>query len=398
MKTIDNLNFKGFRAIIRVDFNVPLNDKFEVTDTTRIDAAIPTVKKILNDGGIVILMSHLGRPKSGPEEKYSLKHLLPVLDKKLGLKVKFADDCIGEEAVRIAASMKSGEVLLLENLRFYKEEEKGDEAFAHKLARLADVYINDAFGTAHRAHASTAVIAQFFPKDKYFGYVMAGELASINKVMKEPSRPFTAILGGAKVSGKIEIINNLLDKVDNLIIGGGMMFTFIKAMGGQIGNSLVEDDLIETARKAIIDAKEKGVNMLIPTDSIIADKFDNEANRKSCQANKIPDGWMGLDIGEQTITAFEKTIKNSKTILWNGPMGVFEIDIFATGTNEIAKALAEATQKGAVTIVGGGDSASAIAKAGLEDKVTHVSTGGGASLEFLEGKKLPGVEALSEVN
>jgi len=394
MKTIDNLNFKGFRAIIRVDFNVPLNDKFEVTDTTRIDAAIPTVKKILNDGGIVILMSHLGRPKSGPEEKYSLKHLLPVLDKKLGLKVKFADDCIGEEAVRIAASMKSGEVLLLENLRFYKEEEKGDEAFAHKLARLADVYINDAFGTAHRAHASTAVIAKFFPKDKYFGYVMAGELASINKVMKEPSRPFTAILGGAKVSGKIEIINNLLDKVDNLIIGGGMMFTFIKAMGGQIGNSLVEDDLIETARKAIIDAKEKGVNMLIPTDSIIADKFDNEANRKSCQANKIPDGWMGLDIGEQTITAFEKTIKNSKTILWNGPMGVFEMSNFANGTKKIALAIADSTSKGAFSLIGGGDSVAAINKFNLAIKVSYVSTGGGAMLEFIEGKTLPGVAAI----
>lgn len=396
MKTIDNLNLNGLKAIIRVDFNVPLNDKFEVTDTNRIDAAIPTIQKIVADGGMVILMSHLGRPKAGPEIKYSLKHLLPVLNQKLGKEVKFAPDCIGDEAVTMAAGMKNGDVLLLENLRFYKEEEKGDEAFAQKLARLADVYVNDAFGTAHRAHASTAIIAKFFPKDKYFGYVMANELASINKVMKEPSRPFTAILGGAKVSGKIEIINNLLDKVDNLIIGGGMMFTFIKAMGGQVGNSLIENELLETATKAIADAKAKGVNLLIPTDAIIADKFDNEANRKSCNAGEIPDGWMGLDIGEKSLAAFIQTINSSKTILWNGPMGVFEMPNFAHGTEQVALAIAGATSKGAFSLIGGGDSVAAINKYHLAEKVSYVSTGGGAMLEFIEGKILPGVAAVEE--
>lgn len=394
MKTIDNLNFNSLKAIIRVDFNVPLNDKFEVTDTNRIDAAIPTIKKILNDGGMVILMSHLGRPKSGPEDKFSLRHLLPILSSKIGVEVKFANDCIGEEAVKMAAAMKNGEVLLLENLRFYKEEEKGNEDFAQKLARLADVYVNDAFGTAHRAHASTAIIAKFFPKDKYFGYVMANELAHINKVMKEPGRPFTAILGGAKVSGKIEIIRNLLDKVDNLIIGGGMMFTFIKAMGGQVGNSLIEDDLIETAKQAISDAKSKGVKLLIPEDAIIADKFDNEANRKSCPSNEIPDGWMGLDIGEKTRVQFIEVITNSKTILWNGPMGVFEMPNFSAGTEQIAHAIARATANGAFSLIGGGDSVAAINQYNLGDKVSYVSTGGGAMLEFIEGKELPGVTAI----
>jgi len=396
MKTIDNLNFNGLKAIIRVDFNVPLNDKFEVTDTNRIDAAIPTIQKIVADGGMVILMSHLGRPKTGPEMKFSLHHLLPVLNQRLGKEIKFAPDCIGDEAVTMAAGMKNGDVLLLENLRFYKEEEKGDEAFAQKLARLADVYVNDAFGTAHRAHASTAIIAKFFPKDKYFGYVMANELASINKVMKEPSRPFTAILGGAKVSGKIEIINNLLDKVDNLIIGGGMMFTFIKAMGGQVGNSLIENELLETATKAIADAKTKGVNLLIPTDAIIADKFDNEANRKSCSAGEIPDGWMGLDIGEKSLAAVIETINSSKTILWNGPMGVFEMPNFAHGTEQVALAIAGATSKGAFSLIGGGDSVAAINKYHLAEKVSYVSTGGGAMLEFIEGKILPGVAAVEE--
>ncbi|MBE0640140.1 MAG: phosphoglycerate kinase [Bacteroidales bacterium] len=394
MKTIDNLNFNNLKAIIRVDFNVPLNEKFEVTDTNRIDAAIPTIKKIQKDGGMVILMSHLGRPKTGPEDKFSLRHLLPVLSEKLGTAVKFAGDCIGEEAVKMAAAMKSGEVLLLENLRFYKEEEKGNEDFAQKLARLADVYVNDAFGTAHRAHASTAIIAKFFPKDKYFGYVMANELAHINKVMKEPGRPFTAILGGAKVSGKIEIIRNLLDKVDNLIIGGGMMFTFIKATGGYVGNSLIEDDLIETAKQAISDAKSKGVKLLIPEDAIIADKFDNEANRKSCPSDEIPDGWMGLDIGEHTRKKFIEVIDNSKTILWNGPMGVFEMPNFAAGTEQIAHAIADATSKGAFSLIGGGDSVAAINQYNLGDKVSYVSTGGGAMLEFIEGKELPGVTAI----
>jgi phosphoglycerate kinase len=396
MKTIDNLNFNGLRAIIRVDFNVPLNDEFQVTDTNRIDAAIPTIKKILSDGGMVILMSHLGRPKSGPEDKFSLRHLLPVLAEKLGVEVKFAGDCIGEEAAAMAAAMKNGEVLLLENLRFYKEETKGDEAFAHKLARLADVYVNDAFGTAHRAHASTAIIAGFFHKDKYFGYIMANELQHINKVMKSPAKPFTAILGGAKVSGKIEIIKNLLDKVDNLIIGGGMMFTFIKAMGGKVGNSLIEDDLIETAKQAISDARAKGVNLLVPEDAIIADKFDNGANRKSCSSDEIPDGWMGLDIGERTLAKCLEVIRKSKTILWNGPVGVFEMSNFAKGTEAIAHAIADATDKGAYSLIGGGDSVAAINKFNLAGRVSYVSTGGGAMLEYIEGKELPGVTAIEE--
>ena len=394
MKTIDNLNFNGLRAIIRVDFNVPLNDKFEITDPTRINAAIPTIKKILKDGGMPILMSHLGRPKEGPEDKFSLRHLIPALTEKLGIEVKFASDCIGEIPRKIAAGMKNGEVLLLENLRFYKEETKGNREFAKELASLADVYVNDAFGTAHRAHASTTIIAEFFPNDKYFGYVMANELASINAVIKDGKKPFTAILGGAKVSGKIEIIKNLLDKVDNLIVGGGMMFTFIKAMGGKIGSSLVEEDLIETAKQAIEDAKAKGVNLLIPEDAVIADKFDNEANKNVCASNEIPDGWMGLDIGEKTRAKFAEVIENSKTILWNGPMGVFEMSNFQKGTIAIAKSLAEATEKGAFTLVGGGDSVAAVNKFKLADKVSYVSTGGGAMLEYVEGKKLPGIEAI----
>lgn len=394
MKTIDNLNFNGLKAIIRVDFNVPLNDKFEITDATRINAAIPTIQKILGDGGSVILMSHLGRPKTGPEDKYSLKHLVPALSEKLGLQVKFANDCIGEVPQKMASELKSGEVLLLENLRFYKEETKGDENFSKQLASLADVYVNDAFGTAHRAHASTTIIANFFPEKKYFGYVMAGELDSLNKVLKDTKRPFTAVLGGAKVSGKIEIIKNLLDKVDNLIIGGGMMFTFIKAMGGKVGNSMVEEELIETAKQAILDAEKRGVKLLIPVDAIIADKFDNEANRKSCEANLIPDGWMGLDIGEKTRLNFAEVIKNSKTILWNGPMGVFEMPNFAEGTRFIAESVAAATNKGAYSLIGGGDSVAAINQYNLADRVSYVSTGGGAMLEFIEGKELPGVTAI----
>jgi phosphoglycerate kinase len=394
MKTIDNLNFNGLRAIIRVDFNVPLNDKFEITDPTRINAAIPTIKKIINDGGMPILMSHLGRPKEGPEERFSLKHLIPALTEKLGVEVKFASDCIGEVPRKMAQGLKNGEVLLLENLRFYKEETKGNREFAKELASLADVYVNDAFGTAHRAHASTAIIAEFFPNDKYFGYVMANELTHINAVVKDGKKPFTAVLGGAKVSGKIEIINNLLDKVDNLIIGGGMMFTFIKAMGGKIGSSLVEEDLLDTATKAIEDAKTKGVNLLIPEDAIIADKFDNDANKDACASDEIPDGWMGLDIGEKTRAKFAEVIANSKTILWNGPMGVFEMDNFAEGTKFIAEKVAEATGKGAFSLIGGGDSVAAINKYNLADQVSYVSTGGGAMLEFIEGKELPGVKAI----
>jgi phosphoglycerate kinase len=396
MNTIDNLNFNGLRAIIRVDFNVPLNNKFEITDPSRINAAIPTIKKILNDGGMPILMSHLGRPKQGPEDKFSLRHLLPALSEKLGVEVKFAEDCIGDIPRKIAASMKNGEVLLLENLRFYKEETKGNREFAKELASLADVYVNDAFGTAHRAHASTAIIAEFFPNDKYFGYIMANELSHINAVLKDNKKPFTAILGGAKVSGKIEIIKNLLDKVDNLIIGGGMMFTFIKAMGGKIGSSLVEEDLIDTARQAIKDAKAKGVNLLIPEDAVIADQFDNNAKRNVCASDEIPDGWMGLDIGEKTRLKFAKVIGESKTLLWNGPMGVFEMENFSEGTRFIAEKVAEATGKGAYSLIGGGDSVAAINKYNLADKVSYVSTGGGAMLEFIEGKELPGIKAIED--
>jgi len=349
-------------------------------------------------------MSHLGRPKSGPEDKFSLKHLISDLSEKLDTKILFADDCIGESAKQMASQLKAGQILLLENLRFYPEEKNGDiaftetendDGFATGLAGLADTYVNDAFGTAHRAHASTAVIAQFFPNDKMFGYVMNNELNSINKVLKEGEKPVTAVLGGAKVSGKIEIINSLLSKVDNIIIGGGMMFTFIKAMGGQIGNSLIEDDLIETARNAMKKADEMNVIFYIPTDAVIADKFDNDANIQSCKAGEIPDGWMGLDIGPETIRTFSDVIENSATILWNGPMGVFELDNFAKGTIDIAEAIAHSTSKGAYSLVGGGDSVAAVNKYNLKDEVSYVSTGGGAMLEFLEGKTLPGVAAIT---
>ncbi len=394
MNNIDNYNFSGKKALVRVDFNVPLNDSFEITDTTRIDAALPTISKIIDGGGSVILMSHLGRPKTGPEGKFSLKHLLPYLSEKLGMEVQFADDCIGEQAKEKAGGLKPGEVLLLENLRFYKEETKGGEEFASKLASLGDVYVNDAFGTAHRAHASTAIIAQFFPNDKLFGYIMENEIRSINKVIHDSGKPFTVILGGAKVSGKIEIINKLLDKVDNMIIGGGMMFTFIKAMGGDIGNSLVEEDLVETAKKALDKAKELGVNFYIPSDAIAADAFDNDANTNLVSADAIPDGFMGLDIGPESIKSFTGVIGNSSTILWNGPMGVFEMSNFEAGTKAIAEAIAEATQKGAFSLIGGGDSVAAINKYHLKNKVSYVSTGGGAMLEYIEGKELPGVRAV----
>ncbi len=394
MKTIDNYNFKGKKALIRVDFNVPLNDRYEITDTTRIDAALPTIRKILNEGGAVILMSHLGRPKSGPEEKFSLKHLTTYLSEKLGRKVKFAIDCIGEPATSKADSLKEGDVLLLENLRFHDEEKKGDEAFASELSKLGDVYVNDAFGTAHRAHASTAVIAKFFPKDKIFGYIMGNEIENINKVLEDVKRPFTAILGGAKVSGKIEIIRNLLDKVDNLIIGGGMMFTFIKAKGGQVGNSLVEEDLLDIARKTMIKARDMGVNLLIPVDTLAADSFNNDADRKTVPASEVPDGWMGLDIGPETVRMYDEMISKSKTLLWNGPMGVFEFGNFEEGTKCIAEAVAKATKNGAFSLIGGGDSVAAINKYNLADQVSYVSTGGGAMLEYIEGKELPGVKAI----
>lgn len=391
---MDSYNFAGKKAIIRVDFNVPLNADFEITDDTRIRAAIPTVQKILQDGGSAILMSHLGRPKEGPEEKFSLKHLVGDLKAKLNTEVLFANDCIGKEAVEKAAALKPGQVLLLENLRFHKEETKGDEEFAGKLAALADVYINDAFGTAHRAHASTTIIANFFPEEKLFGYVIEGELKSIDNVIKQSSKPFTAILGGAKISTKITIIENLLDKVDNLIIGGGMTFTFIKAMGGNIGNSLVEEDLVDTAKHVMKTAVEKGVNLVLPVDSLNADEFNNEAQTNTSAIEDVPDGYMGLDIGEDTVKKFSDIIENSQTLLWNGPMGVFEMENFQKGTVEIAKAIARATENGAFSLVGGGDSVAAINRFNMKDQVSYVSTGGGALLEYIEGKVLPGIKAI----
>lgn len=394
MRTIDQISFKNKKALIRVDYNVPLDSQFRITDTTRIDATIPTIRKILNDGGSVILMSHLGRPKGGPEEKYSLKHLVPCLSEKFGKQVKFADDCIGQTAVDLASTLQPGEILLLENLRFYKEEEKGDETFAEKLSTLGDIYVNDAFGTAHRAHASTAVIAKFFPDAKMFGYVMSNEIINIDKCLKEAKRPFTAILGGAKVSSKIEIINHLMDKVDNLVIGGGMMFTFIKALGGETGSSLIEDDYVELAKNIIEGAKSMGVNLYIPPDAILADAFSNDANKKTGSAYDIQVPWMGLDIGPATCQKFKQVIEQSGTILWNGPMGVFEMNNYEEGTRQIAMAIADATANGTFTLIGGGDSVAAINKYGLADKVSYVSTGGGAMLEYIEGKQLPGIKAI----
>ncbi|MUP37356.1 phosphoglycerate kinase [Labilibaculum euxinus] len=393
MQSIDTYNFSGKKAIIRVDFNVPLNEQFEITDDTRIRAALPTIKKVLDGNGSAILMSHLGRPK-GVDEKFSLKHIVAHLTKSIGVEVKFADDCIGESAKTMAANLKPGEVLLLENLRYYKEEEKGDEGFAKKLADLADLWINDAFGTAHRAHASTAVIAKFFPEAKLFGYVMEGELSSVDKVLKDTKHPLTAIMGGAKVSSKIEIIQTLMSKVDHLIIGGGMTYTFVKAMGGTIGDSLVEDDKLEMAREILQKAKENNVKLHLASDALIADAFSNDANTKVCDVNAIPEGWMGLDVADATIASFSKVIEESKTILWNGPVGVFEMDTFAKGTKAIADAIVTATEKGAFSLIGGGDSVAAINKYGLADKVSYVSTGGGALLEYIEGKELPGVTAI----
>lgn len=394
MQTVDSINFSGKKALIRVDFNVPLNDQFEVTDDTRISASIPTIKKIINDGGAVILMSHLGRPKNGPEDKFSLKHTIATLEKLVGAPVKFANDCVGKEATEKAAQLKSGEVLLLENLRFYEEETKGDVAFAEKLSKLGDVYVNDAFGTAHRAHASTAIIAQFFPNNKYFGYLLAKEIESVSKVLKNNTKPVTAIVGGAKVSSKIIIIENLLDSIDNLIIGGGMVFTFIKALGGKVGNSLVEDDFLATAKEILEKAKAKNVAVFLPEDSVVSTAFNNESEVKIFDTNNIPDGWMGLDIGEKAMAAYSNCIKNSKTILWNGPMGVFEMSNFEKGTKAVAEAIAEATLNGAFSLVGGGDSVAAVNQFNLADKMSHVSTGGGAMLEYLEGKILPGIAAI----
>ncbi|AVR44844.1 phosphoglycerate kinase [Christiangramia fulva] len=392
MKTIDDYNFKNKQALIRVDFNVPLNEDMEVTDTNRIEAAKPSIEKILKDGGSVVLMSHLGRPK-GKESEFSLQHIVATVSEVLGVQVKFVEDCIGEEVEKAAENLKPGEVLLLENLRFHPEETKGDEAFAKKLAKLGDIYVNDAFGTAHRAHASTTVVAKFF-KDKCFGYLLAKEIKSLDKVLNSKEKPVTAVLGGAKVSSKITVIENILDKIDHLIIGGGMTYTFIKAQGGKIGNSLVEDDKQELALDILKKAKEKGVEVHLPVDSVIADSFSEQASTQTENVDSIPDGWMGLDIGPETLRNFSEVIKKSKIILWNGPMGVFEMETFANGTIKLGEAIAEATKKGAFSLVGGGDSVAAVKKFGLEDQMSYVSTGGGAMLEMLEGKSLPGIEAI----
>jgi phosphoglycerate kinase len=393
---LDHYNFSGKRTLIRVDFNVPLDEHLNITDDTRIRAAVKTIKKITSDGGKAILMSHLGRPKGGPEDKFSLKHIVKRTSELLGTEVKFATDCIGEPAKAVVNAMKNGDVVLLENLRFYKEEEAGDEFFAGQLAENGDVYVNDAFGTAHRAHASTAVIAKFFPTDKLFGYLMEDEVRSIDKVLNSNATPVTAIIGGSKVSSKIAIMENLMDAVDNLIVGGGMAFTFIKAQKGKIGSSLVEDDKLQTALELIAMSREKNVNLLLPTDAIIADKFANDANYKACGIAEIPDGWSGLDIGPRSVELFKQTIVQSKTILWNGPMGVFEMENFSRGTIAIAEALAEATTQGAFTLVGGGDSVAAVNQFGFADKVSYVSTGGGAMLEALEGIDLPGIAAIKK--
>jgi len=396
MSQFSSHSFAGQKALIRVDFNVPLDDAYNITDDTRMRATIPTIQKIIKDGGSVILMSHLGRPKDGPTPKYSLIHIVGHLSKLLSVEVRFANDCIGEEAVNKAAALQPGQVLLLENLRFYKEEEQGDEAFAQKLSKLGDVYVNDAFGTAHRAHASTAVIAQFFaPGSKMFGLVMNAEVASAEKVLHGSEKPFTAIIGGAKVSDKILIIENLLDRATDIIIGGGMAYTFFKAQGGTIGTSICEDDRMPLALEILAKAKAKGVNIHLPVDNIITTEFSNTTERKNCESMSIPDGWMGLDIGEATRAKFAAVIDSSKTILWNGPMGVFEMENYQAGTKAIAEAVTAATAKGAFSLVGGGDSVAAVNIFGFTDKVSYVSTGGGAMLEYFEGKVLPGIAAIT---
>ncbi len=395
MQTIDTYNFAGKRALVRVDFNVPLNENFQITDDTRMRAALPTLKAILDKGGSVIVMSHLGRPKNGPEDKFSLKHLVAHLSELLGgLKVHIAPDCIGAETKAIAKALKPGEVLILENLRFHKEEEKGDVEFARQLSELGDCWVNDAFGTAHRAHASTAVIAQFFPNDKMFGHLINSELSSLDKVLKAPKRPFTAIMGGSKVSSKITIIENLLSKVDNLIIGGGMTFTFVKAQGGKIGKSLVENDYLELAKEILKKADAKGVKVYIMTDAIEADAFAADANSKVVPVGQIDDEWLGLDSGPESDKVFAEVVKNSGTILWNGPIGVFEMDKFAGGTKSVGAAIVEATKKGAFSLIGGGDSVAAVNKFGFADGVSYISTAGGALLEYLEGRTLPGIAAV----
>ncbi|MCB0762216.1 MAG: phosphoglycerate kinase [Flavobacteriales bacterium] len=391
----DTYDFNGKKALVRVDFNVPLNDQLEITDDTRMQAAVPTMKKILADGGRLILMSHLGRPKNN-EPEFSLRHLVNHLEHLLSTPVKFADNCVGDDALDLTSGMQNGEVVLLENLRYHKEETAGDEFFAGQLAEHADVYVNDAFGTAHRAHASTAIIARFFPHDKLFGKIMEGEITAIDKVLHDSEKPVTAIIGGAKVSSKISIIENLLGRMDHILIGGGMAFTFIKAQGGNVGSSLTEDDKMELALDILKAAKEKGTQIHLPTDAIAADAFNNEANRQTCAIGEIPDGWMGLDIGPDSVEQYKQVIENSKTILWNGPMGVFEMENFAQGTVAVAKKLAEVTQTGTFTLIGGGDSVAAINQFNLADQVSYVSTGGGAMLEYLEGKVLPGIAAVRE--
>ncbi|MBC9797292.1 phosphoglycerate kinase [Sinomicrobium weinanense] len=394
MKTIDDFDFKGKKALIRVDFNVPLDGEFNVTDTTRIEAAKPTVIKVLEDGGSAVLMSHLGRPKGVPQEALSLKHIVNAVSDILSVKVNFVEDCVGKKAEEAVANLKSGEILLLENLRFHAEEEKGDETFAEQLSKLGDIYVNDAFGTAHRAHASTTIVAKFFEDRKCFGYLLAKEIESIDKVMETGEKPVTAILGGAKVSSKITIIENILDKIDHLIIGGGMTYTFVKARGGKVGDSICEDDKQELALSILKKAEEKGVKVHLPVDVIAADAFDNDANTQEVAVDTIPDGWQGLDAGPETLEDFKEVILQSKTILWNGPVGVFEMENFQNGTKAVGYAIEEATKNGAFSLVGGGDSVAAVKQFGFEDKVSYVSTGGGAMLESLEGKTLPGIAAI----
>jgi phosphoglycerate kinase len=394
MQSIDSYDFKGKKALIRVDFNVPLDDNFVITDDTRIRASLKTIKKVMEAGGSPVIMSHFGRPKAGPEDKFSMRHLVGHLSELLNKEVKLAPDCIGEEVKTICKALKPGEAILLENLRFHKGEEKGDVEFAAKLAENGDCWINDAFGTAHRAHASTAVIAQFFPNDKMFGYLIESELHSLDKVLKNPKHPLTAIMGGAKVSTKITIIENLLGKVDNLILGGGMTFTFVKANGGKIGNSLCEDDFLETALRVEKIAKEKGVKIYLATDCVAADVFSNNANTQVCKTDEIPDEWMGLDAGPESIALFKKVIENSGTILWNGPVGVFEMEKFAAGSIAVGQAIVDATKKGAFSLIGGGDSVACVNQFGFTDGVSYISTAGGALLEYLEGQQLPGITAV----
>ena len=393
MKTINDINFNSKKALIRVDFNVPLDNEFNVTDTTRIEAAKPTIIKILEDGGSCVLMSHLGRPK-GVQEEFSLKHIVDSIEEIIGVEVNFIDNCVGDTAEKAVAELDNGKIILLENLRFHEEEKKGDEKFAEQLSKLGDVYVNDAFGTAHRAHASTSIVANYFGENKCFGSLLAKEIESIEKVMSSGEKPVTAILGGAKVSSKITIIENILDKVDNVIIGGGMTFTFIKALGGEIGNSLVEDDYLELAKSILEKAKAKGVEIHLPVDALIADNFSNDANTQLVDTTKIPEGWMGLDVGPKTNEKFAEVLANSKTILWNGPLGVFELETFSKGTIALGNAIVHATENGAFSLVGGGDSVAAAKQFNLSEKVSYVSTGGGAMLESLEGKTLPGIAAI----